>query len=64
MSNQKASLEDILNELNSNLTFREKFSKDPVQALKDANFDVSDETLSKIKAVVRENDILNKRINK
>ena len=64
MSNKHTSLEVILMEWNNNLQFREKFKKDPIQALKDANFEVSDEILAKIKAIVRKSEELDKRINK
>lgn len=61
-------LREILTEWQSNLEFREKFKKNPEQALKDAGFDVSNEDLTKIKAMLAldksKNEKLDDRISK
>jgi hypothetical protein len=48
-----ANLQEILNEFQSNLSFREAFKKNPEQALKEAGFEVSPEDLTKIQAMLK-----------
>ena len=59
-------LQHILTEWQSNLEFREKFKKNPEQALKDAGFDLSPEDLTKIKTLLdkSKNEKLDDRISK
>lgn len=63
-----SNLQEILSEWQSNLEFREKFKKNPEQALKDAGFVVSQEDLAKIKAMLAldksKNTKLDDRISK
>lgn len=46
-------LHDIFNEWQKNLKFREEFKKNPVEACKNAGFDVSPELLAKIEATLK-----------
>lgn len=61
-------LKDIFSEWQSNLEFRENFKKNPEDALKKAGFDLSEEDLSKIKALLTlnksDNEKLDERISK
>lgn len=61
-------LQEILSEWQSNLKFREDFTKNPLQALKDAGFEVSAGDLVKIQAILKldksSNEKLNDRISK
>lgn len=45
-------LQEIYDEWQNNLKFRDTFKKNPEQALKDAGFEVSEEDLKKIKALL------------
>ncbi len=61
-------LKDIFSEWQSNLEFRENFKKNPEDALKKAGFDLSEEDLSKVKALLTlnksDNEKLDERISK
>ena len=57
-------LKEILIEWQSNLKFREEFKKNPVEALRQAGFEISDEDLAKIKSTLEKSEQLDKRINK
>ncbi len=61
-------LKDIFSEWQSNLEFRENFKKNPEDALKKAGFDLSEEDLLKIKALLTlnksDNEKLDERISK
>ncbi len=62
-----ASLQEIYQEWQNNIQFREDFKKNPEQALKNAGFEVSIEDLIKIKAMLNlksKNEKLDDRINK
>jgi hypothetical protein len=60
-----STLEDVLNEWQSNLQFKENFRKNPQQALADANLELSEEDLKKIKIMLKIDDgKLDERINK
>jgi hypothetical protein len=60
-----STLEDVLNEWQSNLQFKENFRKNPQQALADANLQLSEEDLKKIKIMLKIDDgKLDERINK
>lgn len=60
------SLQEIYNEWQNNLKFREDFKKNPEQALKDAGFFVSPEDLEKIRTILdkSKNEKLDDRISK
>lgn len=59
---------EVYSEWQSNLAFREKFKKDPEQALKEAGFELSPENLEKIRAMLKldnsKNEKLDDRISK
>lgn len=61
-------LRDIFNEWQNNLTFREEFKKNPLEALKHAGFEVSATDLEKIQALLKhdksKNEKLDDRINR
>lgn len=63
-------LQEILEQWQTNLKFREEFKKNPVQALKNAGLEVSPEDLAKIESTLKlkdnnsNNEALNGRINK
>lgn len=61
-------LQAIIYEWQNNLTFREEFKKNPEQAMKNAGFQVSNEDLDKILAMLKldksKNEKLDDRINK
>lgn len=60
-------LEEIYQEWQNNLKFREEFKKNPEQALKNAGFEVTAEDLAKIKAMFNlksKNEKLDDRINR
>lgn len=61
-------LQEIYNEWQNNLKFREEFKKNPEQALKEAGFEVSPEDLQKIQAMLKidksKNEKLDDRISK
>lgn len=63
-------LQEIFSEWQSNLQFREEFKKNPLQALKNAGFEVSPEDLSKIESMLKlkesknKSEILDKRESK
>lgn len=63
-----AKLQDILDEWQSNLAFREAFKQNPEQALKEAGFELSPEDLAKIQALLKhdpsKNEKLDDRISK
>jgi hypothetical protein len=56
-------LDEVYSEWQNNLTFREHFKKDPVQALKEAGFELSPQDLIKIQSMVKlkEDEELDKR---
>lgn len=61
-------LQEIYNEWQNNLTFRENFKKNPELALQEAGFTVSPNDLTKIKAILKldksKNEKLDDRISK
>lgn len=63
-------LQEVLSEWQSNVKFREEFKKNPVQALKNAGFEVSPEDLAKIESMLKlkqskgKNEELDKRESK
>ena len=61
-------LQEIYNEWQNNLAFREEFKKNPMEALKHAGFEVSPEDLTKIEALLKldksKNEKLDDRISK
>lgn len=61
-------LQEILTEWQTNLAFRDQFKKNPIQALKDAGFEVSPEDLHKIEGMLKldhsKNEKLDDRISK
>lgn len=63
-------LQDIYNEWQNNLAFREEFRKNPEQAIKNAGFEISIEDLEKIKSILKlkdeahKSEDLNKRENR
>jgi hypothetical protein len=63
-----STLQDILDQWQNNLYFRESFKKNPEKALKDAGLTVSAEDLDKIKSMLAvdtsNNEKLEDRINK
>lgn len=66
-----SNLQDIYNEWQSNLKFREDFKNNPEQALKDAGFTLNPQDLEKIKSLLKlkqdpksKNEKLDDRINK
>ena len=60
-----STLEDVINEWQSNLQFKENFKKNPQQALADAGLSLGVEDLQKIKTMLKIDDgTLDGRINK
>ena len=63
-----STLQDIYTEWQNNLAFRERFKKNPEQALKEAGFELAPEDIEKIKALLKldktGNDKLDDRISK
>lgn len=61
-------LQEVLNEWQTNLAFREAFKKNPELALKEAGFEVSPADLEKIHALLKldksKNEKLDDRISK
>lgn len=57
-------LEDVYTEWLQNLQFRTEFKTNPEKALKDANLELSQEDIEKIKALVSQNEKLDDRISK
>ncbi len=61
-------LQDIIYEWQNNFKFREEFKKDPISALKNAGFEVNQEDLDKILAMLKldasNNEKLDERKNK
>ncbi len=60
-------LQEVYQEWQNNLSFREDFKKDPEQALKKAGFEVTADDLNKIKAMLNlksKNEKLDDRINR
>lgn len=61
-------LNEILSEWQNNLSFREEFKKSPLDALKNAGFEVSPTDLVKIQAMLKhdksQDEKLDDRINK
>jgi len=55
---------DVLLKWENDLTFRQKFQKDPKQALADAGLLLSAEELEKIHHMLRQNGKLDDRISK
>lgn len=67
--NVMTNLQEIYDEWQNNLQFRESFKKNPEQALKEAGFEVSPEDLEKIQAAFSKlgkskNEKLDDRISK
>jgi hypothetical protein len=57
-------LEDVYTIWAQNLQFRTEFKINPEKALKDANLELSEEDLEKIKTLVNKNEKLDDRISK
>lgn len=61
-------LQEIYSEWQNNLTFRNAFTKNPEQALKDAGFELSPDDFAKVTALIKldksKNEKLDDRINK
>lgn len=63
-------LQEIFNEWQNNLQFREEFKKNPIQACKNAGFEISNADLDKINSILKlkddknKDEELDKRINK